>query len=60
MVRRIIWGGIWTAAVMAVLVICSPVLLIFSTGNDGELTIWNFVGMAWLVMLILVGKTVNR
>ena len=33
--------------------LCSPVLLIFTEGQDGELTVWNFVGVGWLAMLIL-------
>lgn len=60
MIKKLIYGSLLFVMYAALMVLVSPVILIFSKGEDGELTIWNFVGMAWLVMLILVGKTVSR
>ena len=34
-----------------------PTLLIFSKGKDDSITVWNFVGILWLLMLCwIVGK----
>lgn len=30
---------------------CAPCLLMFSEGRDGELTVWNVVGLAWAAAL---------
>lgn len=47
--------------VLSVSALCTPCLLIFSVGKDGELTIWNFVGLAWGVILYkLLFKNLNQ
>lgn len=34
-----------------------PTLLIFTKGNNDSITVWNFVGILWLLMLSwIVGK----
>ena len=41
------------SGIFAVLfILCLPTLLIFSEGHDGGITVWNFVGIAWLLMLV--------
>lgn len=41
---------------LVIALLCSPVLLIFTEGQDGAPTVWNFVGIGWLAMLILAFK----
>lgn len=41
---------------VVIALLCSPVLLIFTEGQDGAPTVWNFVGVGWLAMLILAFK----
>lgn len=36
-----------------VLVLFAPVLLIISEGPDGGVTIWNFVGIAYLLVWVI-------
>ena len=38
---------------LVIALLCSPVLLIFTEGQDGAPTVWNFVGIGWLALLIL-------
>ena len=40
------------ASWLLVLLVFSPVFLIFSTGSEGEPTIWNVVGIAYLIILV--------
>ena len=54
MITKIVYGSLWVAMVLALMVLVSPVLLIFSTGKDGEMTIWNLVGIVWLFLLVCV------
>ena len=54
MITKIVYGSLWFAMVLALMVLVSPVLLIFSTGEDGEMTIWNLVGIVWLLLLVCV------
>lgn len=49
MMTKIIYGSLWVAMVLV-----SPVFLIFSTGKDGEMTVWNLVGIVWLCLLVCV------
>lgn len=50
-----------TAGVFAVLfIICLPTLLIFSEGHDGGITVWNFVGIAWLLILVKIAHYVIK
>lgn len=39
MITKIVYGSLWVAMVLALMVLVSPVLLIFSTGEDGEMTV---------------------
>lgn len=41
---------------LALVALCAPCLLVLSEGNDGELTILNFVGLAWCVILYGIFK----
>ena len=56
-----ILGGLWMAACMlALVVLVAPCLLILSVGNDGELTVWNFVGLAWAFGIFLLFRRMTR
>lgn len=39
---------------ISLMVLCAPALLVFSVGKDGELTIWNAVGLLWCGGLYLL------
>ena len=54
MMTKIIYGSLCVAMVLALMVLVSPVFLIFSTGKDSELTVWNLVGIVWLCLLVCV------
>lgn len=43
------------AWVVMIICIC-PIALVFSCGDDGGVTIWNFVGLAYLLILCFVVK----
>ena len=50
-------GILW----LALITLCTPCLLIFSVGKDGELTIWNFVGLAWgIIIYKILFKNLNQ
>lgn len=56
MVKKV-YGYVLTAILIAALaLLCAPCLLIFTTGVDGELTIWNIVGLVWMAGLVLFFK----
>lgn len=56
MVKKI-YGYLLSAILIAVLALfCAPCLLIFTTGPDGELTIWNIVGLVWMAGLVFFFK----
>lgn len=56
MTKKIL-GGLWTAAcLLALAIMVAPCILIFSVGKDGELTVWNLVGLAWAIGLFLLFK----
>lgn len=41
-----------------VMILLSPILLIFTEGRDGSITVWNFVGIAYLLGIIcIIGYT---
>lgn len=49
------------AAWLVVMILLSPCLLIFTEGKDGGITIWNFVGIAYLLGVIwIVGHVIKR
>jgi len=58
MARKILSVTMMVAMMVALVVLCLPCFLIFSTGNNGELTIWNFVGIGWTCVLAMVLKKV--
>ena len=44
-----------------VTILLSPILLIFTEGRDGSITVWNFVGIAYLLGIIcIIGNTRKR
>lgn len=45
---------------LVVMVLLSPCLLIFTEGKDGGITVWNFVGIAYLLgVLGIVGYAIK-
>ena len=38
------------------IVIFLPVTLIFTEGENGEMTIWNWIGLAYAVLVVIVLK----
>lgn len=56
MVKKIYAGLMIAACLLALAILCAPCFLIFSTGNNGELTIWNFIGLAWLFGIFMLFK----
>lgn len=45
---------------LVIALLCSPVLLIFTEGQDGAPTVLNFVGIGWLAMLILACRKIFK
>ena len=60
MVKKIYAGLMTAACLLALAILCTPCLLIFSVGVDGELTVWNLVGVLWMVVLFGVFKYKSR
>lgn len=60
MMTKLIYCGLWVVMVLALMVLVSPVFLIFSVGNDGEMTVWNFVGIGWLCLLVYVFNVAEK
>ena len=58
MARKILSVTMMVAMVLALIALCLPCFLIFSSGNNGELTVWNFVGIGWTCVLAIVLKKV--
>jgi hypothetical protein len=56
MVRKVLWHCMMAAMLLGAMLLCAPCILIFSTGNDGELTIWNAAGLLWCCILYMVFK----
>lgn len=49
------------AAWLVVMILLSPCLLIFTEGKDGGITVWNFVGIAYLLGVIgIVGYAIKQ
>ena len=56
-----VWHALISVAVIiVVMVLLSPILLIFTESKDGSITIWNFVGIAYLLMVVWLGGRVNK
>lgn len=52
-IKFILYATLYLIALAFVL----PTLLIFTKGNNDSITVWNFVGILWLLMLSwIVGK----
>ena len=50
-------GVCWTVAcLLALAIMVSPCLLIFTVGKDGEMTWMNLFGLVWLVGVFVVFK----
>ena len=53
LLKFILYATLYLIALAFVL----PTLLIFTKGNNDSITVWNFVGILWLLMLSwIVGK----
>ena len=50
-----------TAAIIGLFgcIILAPCLLTLTEGENGEMTIWNFVGIAYTIALVAVAKRVR-
>lgn len=57
--KKLVSISMMVVIALTLIAICLPCLLIFSTGTDGEMTVWNWVGIGWLAMLVVVGKKVK-
>lgn len=56
-----IMSGLWLiASLLALFVMVAPCFLTFSVGKDGELTVWNLVGLVWCVVVAFVFKYKSR
>ena len=57
MKNKIIKFVLYAMLYLIAFVFVLPTFLIFTTGNDDSITVWNFVGILWLLMLCwIVGK----
>lgn len=57
MKNKLITFVLYATLYLIAFVFVLPTLLIFTQGNDGSITVWNFVGILWLLMLCwIVGK----
>lgn len=59
MAQKIIHCGMLAVMWLALLLLFAPCLLIFSVGDDGEITVWNFVGLLWAMMIWRVFKKIG-
>ena len=52
-----VWSIMMAILLVAVcIVIFLPVTLIFTEGENGEMTIWNWIGLAYAVLVVIVLK----
>ncbi len=52
-----VWSIMMAILLVAVcIVIFLPVTLIFTEGENGEMTIWNWIGLAYAVLVVVVLK----
>ena len=52
-----VWSIMLAILLVAVcIVIFLPVTLIFTEGENGEMTIWNWIGLAYAVLVVVVLK----
>ncbi len=57
MKNKIIKFVLYATLYLIAFVFVLPTLLIFTKGNNDSITVWNFVGILWLLMLSwIVGK----
>lgn len=43
-------------SIAAMMLLCLPCLLALTESNEGGVTVWNFVGLAWMALLIVGAK----
>ncbi len=48
------------AVLLVAMILLSPCLLVFTEGADGGITVWNFVGIAYLLGVIAVVWYMNK
>lgn len=59
MAQKIIHCGMLAVMWLALLLLFAPCLLIFSVGDDGEITVWNFIGVLWMAIIWRVFKKMS-
>ena len=57
---KVLYALISLAIIAVVVILLSPILLIFTEGRDGSVTPWNFVGIAYLLLVFWVSTKVNK
>lgn len=57
---KVLHALISVAVMVVIMVLLSPILLIFTESKDGSITIWNFVGIAYLLMVVGLAYKVNE
>lgn len=57
---RLLHALISVAIMAVVLVLLSPILLIFTESKEGSITIWNFVGIAYLLLIVWLAEKANK
>ena len=48
------------AVLLVAMILLSPCLLVFTEGKDGGITVWNFVGIAYILGVIAVIWYMNK
>ena len=59
-VKKIMKRTLMAGAFCLLFILCLPTLLIFSEGHDGSITIWNFVGIGWLLGIVYVFNKIQE
>ena len=57
--EKMVKFGMVTAVIFAAMLVFSPCLLIFTESRGGDITVWNFVGLAYLLLLVWICKRTN-
>lgn len=55
-IHTVLGIGVFTVA----MVLLAPILLIFTESKDGSITIWNFVGIAYLLTVVWLAERWNK
>ena len=48
------------AVMLVAMILLSPCLLVFTEGKDGGITVWNFVGIAYIIGVIAIVWLINK